>query len=64
MKVARCILKVAAVAMTVGAVVCVIVAYWDKIVDAFYTIADKVEEKRADCCFGPSEYDDYADSEL
>lgn len=64
MKVARCILKAAAVIMAVSAVVCVAVAYWDRIVDAFYAIADKVEEKRADCCFGPSEYDDYADGEL
>ena len=42
MKVIRFILKAAAVAMAVSAVVCVVMAYWDKIVDTFYAIADKV----------------------
>lgn len=64
MKVARCILKAAAVIAAVSAVVCVVVAYWDKIVDGFYAIADKVEEKKANCCFCSSEYDDYDDGEL
>lgn len=63
MKAARCILKVVAVLMVVAAAVCAVVAYWDKIMDVFYNIADKIEEKRADCRFA-SEYDDYEDCEL
>lgn len=59
----KAILKVAALAAVLGAAVCVIVAYWDKILDAIYTIADKVEEKKANC-FCSSEYDDYDDGAL
>ncbi len=64
MKAARCILKAAAVIAVVSAVACVLVAYWDKIMDAFYAVADKIEGKRANGCFCSSEYDDYADGEL
>lgn len=44
------------------AAACAIIAYWDKIADWFYNLADKVEEKKADCCHA-SEYDDYDDWE-
>ncbi len=60
MKAARLVLKIVAVSMAVVAVACAIAAYWDKIVDVFYAIADKIEEKKADCRFA-SEYDDYDD---
>lgn len=63
MKIARFVLKIVAVAMVVAAAACAVVAYWDKIVDAFYAVADKIEEKKAECRF-PSEYDDYEDCEL
>ena len=63
MKAARCILKAAAVIAVLGAAVGAVAAYWDKIVDAFYTLADKVEEKKANC-FCSSEYDDYDDGAL
>ena len=63
MKVARFVLKIVAVCMAVAAVVCAVVAYWDKIMDLFYTAADKMEEKKADCRFA-SEYDDYEDCDL
>ncbi len=63
MKVARFVLKIVAVTMVVAAAVCAVVAYWDKIMDAFYTVADKIEEKKADCRFA-SEYDDYEDCDL
>ena len=58
MKTVRFVLKIVAVAMAAAAVACAVVAYWDKIMDVFYSIADKVEEKKADCRFA-SEYDDY-----
>lgn len=63
MKVARCILKLVAVLMVAAAVVCAVVAYWDRIVDAFYAITDRLEQKKADCRFA-SEYDDYEDCAL
>ena len=58
MKTVRFILKIAAVAMAVAAVACAVLAYWDKIMDLFDSIADKVEEKKANSHFA-SEYDDY-----
>ena len=64
MKTARFILKIVATVMTVAAVVCAVVAFWDQIMDLFDTIVDKIEEKRADRCFEPSEFDDYDDSIL
>ncbi|MDE6281428.1 MAG: hypothetical protein K2M15_06520 [Oscillospiraceae bacterium] len=64
MKTARFILKIVATVMTLAAVVCAIVAFWDQIMDLFDTIIDKVEEKRADHCFEPEEFDDYDDSIL
>lgn len=63
MKTARFILKIVAIVMTLAAVVCAIVAFWDQIMDLFDTIIDKVEEKRADRCFEPAEFDDFADYE-
>ena len=63
MKVARCVLKIVAAVMVVAAAVCAVVAFWDQIVDVFYAIADKIEEKKADCRFA-SEYDDFEDCEL
>lgn len=62
MKVARFVMKCVAFGLVVGAAACAIIAYWDKIVDCFYNLADKVEEKKASCC-GSSEYDDYDDWE-
>ena len=61
MKLARFILKIVATAMAVAAVVCAIFAFWDQIMDLFDTIIDKVEEKRANRCFEPEEFDDFAD---
>lgn len=63
MKVARFVLKLVAALMVVAAAVCAVVAYWDKIVDAFYAVADKIEEKKAECRFA-SEYDDFEDCDL
>ena len=58
MKTACFVLKITALVLSVAAVVCAVVAYWDKIVDLFYGIADKMEEKKADCCI-PSEFEDF-----
>ena len=61
MKTARFILKIVATAMAFAAVVCAVVAFWDQIMDLVDDIIDKVEEKRADRCFEPEEFDDFAD---
>ena len=63
MKDARCIMKFVTALAAVGAVACLVVAYWDKILDVFYTVADKIEEKRANCAFCDPEFDDFADAE-
>ena len=60
MKIARFVLKIVALALAVAAAACCIVAFWDKIADAFTCARDHISEKRA-CCRRPSEYDDYAD---
>ena len=56
------ILKIVAAAMAAGALVCAVAAFWDQIMDLIDTVADKVEERRANKCFQPAEYDDYDDS--
>ena len=55
------ILKIVAAVMAVAAVICAIVAFWDQIMDLIDAIADRVEEKQADRCFEPAEFDDFAD---
>ena len=60
MKTARFVLKIVAAAMAAAAVVCAVVAFWDCIMELFDSIADKMEEKKANCRFA-SEYDDYDD---
>lgn len=61
MKVARFVLKCVALGLCIGAAVCAVIAYWDKISELFCTVSGKIKEKRACCC--TSEYDDYADFE-
>ncbi len=61
MKAASCILKIAAVVAAVSAVACLVVSYWDKIMDAFYTISDKIQEKKEARCFCDSDCDDFDD---
>ena len=56
------ILKIVAAAMAVAALVCAVAAFWDQIMDLIDTVADKVEERRANKCFQPAEYDEYDDS--
>ncbi len=62
MKTARIVLKWVAVGLSAAAAVCFIIASWDRLMDFFYNIADKVEEKRCACC--DPEFEDYADCDL
>lgn len=47
MKAAQNILKIIAIVAAIGTVACLVVAYWDRIVNVFYNISDKIEAKRA-----------------
>ena len=59
MKIARFVLKVVALSLTAAAVVCAIIAYWDKLVDLGQYACGKLHAKKAVIC--RSEYDDYAE---
>lgn len=56
MKVARFVLKIVAICLTVAAAVCCVIAYWDKIMECVQAVGEKLG-----CKSCPSEYDDYAD---
>ena len=54
-----------AVLTALSAAAYLIVTYWDKILDTFYTIMDKIEEKKACCPFcAEDEFDDFEDVEI
>ena len=59
-------IKIAAVLAAIGAVACLVVAYWDTLTEMFYAVAGKLEQKKEQLCgYGaPSEYDDYDDGAL
>ncbi|MBO5339875.1 MAG: hypothetical protein J6A62_02620 [Oscillospiraceae bacterium] len=59
MKVARFVLKVVALSLTTAAVVCAIIAYWDKLTELGQNLFGKLQEKKA--CICKSEYDDYVE---
>ncbi|OUQ26092.1 hypothetical protein B5E80_03455 [Flavonifractor sp. An135] len=59
MKIARFVLKIVALSLTVAAGVCCIIAYWDKIAAFFHCAKEKLPGGGCCCCH--SEYDDYAD---
>ena len=56
-----CILRIVAAVMAAAALICAVVAFWDEIMDLIDAIVDRVEEKQADRCFEPAEFDDFAD---
>ncbi len=56
------ILKLIAAALALGAVVCAVTVYWDKLADLFYTVYDKIEERKANRAVDLSEYEDYDDA--
>ena len=60
MKVARFVLKVVALSLSLAAVVCAVIAYWDKLAEACQCAHGKIREKKASLCRS-SEYDDYAE---
>ena len=54
----KTVLKIAAVVTAFLAVAGVVLVFWDKIMDLFDRVADKMEEKKANKCLA-SEFDDY-----
>ena len=54
MKVARFVLKIVSLCLAVAALVCCIIAYWDKVTEAVQFVSSKLSRRSA-------EYDDYAD---
>ena len=61
MKVARFVLKCVALGLCVGAAVCAVIAYWDKIMNVVCALREKCMKKSDDCAV--SECVDYADFE-
>ncbi len=59
MKVARFVLKVVALSLTAAAVICAVIAYWDKLVDLSLALRGKLQETKDVIC--KSEYDDYVE---
>lgn len=55
MKTARLVLKIVALSLTLAAVVCALVAYWDKLMELTVFAHKKIKEKTT----VNSEYDDY-----
>ncbi len=65
MKIARFVLKIVAASLATAALACCLVAYWDKIMECFFSVRGKVAQKAKEChCCYPSEYDDYADWDM
>ncbi len=58
------LLKLIAAVLLLGAAACAVTVYWDKLTDLFYTLYDRIEERRADRAAVLSEYADYDDGAL
>lgn len=54
MKVARFVLKIVALSLGAAAAICGIIAYWDKLVEMFLGLKEKVQRRTAS-----AEYEDY-----
>lgn len=57
MKIARFVLKIVALTLGAAAVVCCLIAYWDRIMDGIHALTSSVSTRDS----YPPEYDDYAD---
>jgi len=65
MKFTRLFFQITALVLTVGAVACCMIAYWDRIVYFFDSVGYRLRKirhgKTCDCC---AEVDDFADFEV
>lgn len=57
MKITRYILKIVALSLTIAAVVCAVVAYWDKLTELACAVQEKLRAKKAEA----AEVAEYAD---
>lgn len=60
MKIARFVLKIVGASLALAALVCCVVAYWDRLAQLCGCAKDSLAAKKAACC-RPAEYDDFAD---
>lgn len=58
MKVARFVLKIVALSLTIAAAACAVIAYWDKLVELGTCASKKIHTKACD-----KDYEEYADYE-
>ena len=58
------LLKLIAAVLLLGAAACAVTVYWDKLTDLFYTLYDKIEERRANRAAVLAEFEDYDDGAL
>lgn len=57
----RFVMKIVGASLAVAGIVCLVIAYWDKLTACCSTIGEKCKSK---CKCMPSEYDDYEDELL
>ena len=57
MKAASCILKIAAIALAIGAVACCVLANLDRITDGLLTLREQIAARRGCCCGGDCDCD-------
>lgn len=60
MKKARFVLKFVALGLSIAASVCLVIAFWDRIMDCIDNMCEKMEEKKS-CCCKDNEFEDFAD---
>lgn len=60
MKVARFVLKIVALSLSIAALVCAVIAYWDKLSELGQCCVAKAKAKKAGIT-AASEYDDYVE---
>lgn len=61
MKVARFVLKLVALSLTIAAVVCAIIAYWDKLAELAEVAQEKLSAKKQPAPAEYCEYDDFVE---
>lgn len=63
MKTARFVLKFVALGLSIATAACLVIAFWDKIMDVVDNLVDKLEEKKSEGLADP-EFEDFADCDL
>lgn len=61
MKIARFVLKIVGASLALAGFVCLIIGYWDKFADCFFSCKDKAVDAACKLKPRPAEYDDFDD---